>query len=166
MGEEGKGFINKLGAITSYLSKLIDSLLQYSQVSMEFKTFEAVNLNSIVKKAIDNLDTQVHEINGKVLGGNLPTITGESSLLYQLFQNLIANALKFHLKGKSPIVETNSQGKETENWEIVIKDNEIGFDPKYAYKVFRSFERLVNRNEFEGYGIGLAHCKKIVDRHN
>ena len=166
LGEEGKGFINNMATITSHLSKLINSLLQYSQVSIESKTFDAVDLNSIVKKAVENLDAQVQENNGKILVGNLPTIAGEPSLLYQLFQNLIANALKFHIKEKSPIVEINSKAKESGKWEIVVKDNGIGFDPKYAVKIFRPFERLVNRNEFEGSGIGLAHCKKIIDRHN
>ena len=166
LGEQGKGLINNMATITSHLSKLIDSLLQYSQVSMESKTFETVDLNSIVKKAVDNLDAQVQEANGKILVGNLPTIEGELTLLYQLSQNLIANALKFQMKEKSPIVEINSEAKESGNWEIVIKDNGIGFDLKYAEKIFRPFERLVNRNEFEGCGIGLAHCKKIIDRHN
>jgi two-component system sensor histidine kinase/response regulator len=166
LGEQGKGFINNMAEITSHLSKLIDSLLQYSQVSMESKTFETVDLNSIVKKAVNNLDAQVQETNGKVSIGNLPTIAGEPALLYQLFQNLIANALKFHINKKPPIVEISSEARGKGNWEIVIKDNGIGFDQKYAEKIFRPFERLVNRNEFEGCGIGLAHCKKIIDRHN
>jgi two-component system, sensor histidine kinase and response regulator len=166
LDEKGKGFLNNMAAITSHLSKLINSLLEYSQVSMESKTFEAVDLNSIAKKTINNLDAQIQETNGKISIENLPTIEGEPYLLYQLFQNLIANALKFHLDGISPIIKISSEAKEKENWEIIIQDNGIGFDPKYAEKIFRPFERLVNRSEFEGCGIGLAHCKKIIDRHN
>ncbi len=167
LDEQGKGFINNMGAITNHLSKLIDNLLQYSQASMEPKSFETVDLNSIAKKAVHNLDAQVQTTKGKVLIGNLPLVDGESSLLYQLFQNLIANALKFHLEGIPPVVEISSEKtKEKGNWEITVKDNGIGFDTKYAEKIFRPFERLVNRNDFEGSGIGLAHCKKIVDRHS
>ncbi len=166
LDEQGIGFINNMATITSHLSKLINSLLQYSQVSMESKTFEVVDLNSIAEKAINNLDAQINETKAKILIENLPTIEGEPSLLYQLFQNLIANALKFHLDDIPPIIKISSKAKGKENWEIIIQDNGIGFDQKYAKKIFRPFERLVNRSKFEGCGIGLAHCKKIIDRHN
>ncbi len=167
LDEQGKGFIDNMAAITGHLSKLIDSLLQYSHVSLESKILEKVDLNLIAKEAINNLDAQIKETNGKISIGRLPIIEGEPALLYQLLQNLIANALKFHLDEKPPVVEINSKAaKEKGNWEIIIKDNGIGFDLKYAEKIFRPFERLVNRNEFEGSGIGLAHCRKIIDRHH
>ena len=103
-----------------------------------------------------------------ILYGKLPVIHGSSVLIYQLFSNLLSNSLKFSRPGHNPVVQirSNGNGKEDQQMaEIIIEDNGIGFNQEQAEKIFKTFSRLHSREKFEGTGLGLALCKKIVERH-
>ena len=112
------------------------------------------------------MDHIIYSTNGVVNISNLPELEGIKSQLYQLFINLIMNSFKFKKEGRAPVV--NIFGRKIENgyWEISIEDNGIGLDEKYAERIFHPFQRLYARSEYEGSGLGLSICKKIVGQHN
>ncbi|MBT6596438.1 MAG: hypothetical protein HOB34_10100, partial [Nitrospina sp.] len=119
----------------------------------------------ILKETIINLELSLQKSDGNVFVGPLPSINGNLTQVRQLFQNLLSNAVKFHEEGKPPEVEIHSDLNEQGGWEISIKDQGIGFDEKYKDRIFRPFERLHGRNEYEGTGMGLAICRKIMENH-
>jgi light-regulated signal transduction histidine kinase (bacteriophytochrome) len=113
---------------------------------------------------------RINDANGSVDIGTLPVIFGDRGQMAQLFQNLIGNGLKFRKPGENPVVKIQSQvqalASGAPGWQITVEDNGIGFDEKYRDRIFQIFQRLHGRSEYEGTGIGLAICRKIVDRHN
>ena len=145
------------------MQMLINDLLTYSRVSTQGKAPEQSDSHSILGQAIRNLSTAIEESHSLVTNDDLPVIYVDSTQLLQVFQNLIANAIKFHGKD-SPIVHisTSDLGHE---WLFSVEDNGIGIDPKHANKLFVIFQRLHTREEYPGTGIGLAVCKRIVERH-
>jgi two-component system, sensor histidine kinase and response regulator len=166
LNDDGRNHISQIEKITDQLAQLIDSLLDYSTIAKNPKPFTPINLNSGIKEVLYALEAPIKETEGVIHVGELPTVTGEPFLIFRLFQNLISNALKFHNPGKSPVVNIHSQPTDNEFWKVLVEDNGIGFDEKYSEKVFQPFKRLVSADEFEGCGIGLAVCKRIVDHHN
>jgi signal transduction histidine kinase len=138
------------------------------------KAFRAVELNKLLEEVISDLEPQIERAEGEVELGHLPTVRGDETQLRQVFQNVIGNALKFQRPDTPPFVriylravETQETGSEhTEGYhEIIVEDNGIGFDNRDAAKIFQIFQRLHGQDEYEGTGIGLAVCKKIVERH-
>ena len=143
---------------------LIEDLLSYSRVDSQGKPLENVDLKIVFASVIESLEPAMEEAGAQVLfEGELPVVLGDRSQLYQLFQNLISNALKFRADS-SPVVsiETSTCDKDSR---IIVSDNGIGFDMEYKETIFMMFKRLHTREEYPGTGIGLAICKKIVDRH-
>jgi light-regulated signal transduction histidine kinase (bacteriophytochrome) len=139
-------------------------------VTTKAQPFKPTNLNTIASEVLSDLETRIDETGGEVVLGDLPTIDADELQMRQLFQNLIANALKFRRPDAAPRVEVTSQdstGDDRENGfvRISVKDNGIGFEEKYLDRIFTPFQRLHGRNEYEGTGIGLAVCRKIVERH-
>jgi light-regulated signal transduction histidine kinase (bacteriophytochrome) len=124
---------------------------------------ERVPVRRAYEHALANLETAVLEAGAEVDAGDLPTVTADPPLLTQLLQNLIGNALKFRAPGRPPLVRVDAERRGAE-WMFAVRDNGIGFDPKYAERIFGVFERLHSRAEYPGTGIGLAICKKIVER--
>ena len=120
-------------------------------------------LDESVNQALDALELRVQETGAEVVRGDLPRVLGDSRLLAQLFQNLIGNALKF-CNADSPRVELSAKNVEG-MWEVSVSDNGIGIKPDYAEQIFSPFKRLHGRNEYEGTGIGLSICRKLVERH-
>ncbi len=163
--ETGQGYIDKISVVTDRMAHLIDGLLEFSQITEDTKAFESLDLKEIIQGVLDNLQVSIKEIKGIIQIGDLPTIKGEPSLLLQLFQNLIANSLKFQRSEKPPVINVYSQSTNPEFCEIIVEDNGIGFDEKYAEEIFLPLRRLVSKGQYEGSGIGLATCKKIVDYH-
>jgi len=147
------------------MSNMIDGLLEFSQISEDAKPFESLDLKEIIQKVIDDLQVSIKETKGIIHIGDLPTVKGEPLLMLQLFQNLIANALKFKNTKEPPVIKIYGQSTNNEFCEIFVEDNGIGFDEKYAEKIFLPLTRLVSKDNYEGSGIGLATCKKIVDHH-
>ncbi|HYI02090.1 sensor histidine kinase, partial [Hyalangium sp.] len=126
--------------------------------------FKACEVSPVVQRAVENLQTMLEEKGGEVKVGPLPTVLGDETQLLQLFQNLLANALKFHGQAP-PRVEIAAEPKGKDGWLFTVKDNGLGIDKQYFDRIFIIFQRLHGREEYPGTGIGLAICKKIVDRH-
>jgi PAS domain S-box-containing protein len=145
------------------MKQLIEDLLAYSRVGTKGKDFKPVDLEGALRRAITNLRTAIEEAGAAVTGDPLPTVAADDMQLAQLFQNLIGNALKF--RGPSvPRVHVSAVEKATE-WEITVSDNGIGIEAQYFERIFMVFQRLHTKGDYPGTGIGLAICKKVVERH-
>jgi hypothetical protein len=142
---------------------LINDLLAFSRVGRSAERFRPVDLRSCVDAALGNLATLLNETGATVDVGPLPTLLGDPGLLTALWQNLVANAIKFRSE-EVPAVTIAAEPK-TDEWLFSVSDNGIGIEPRFADKVFVIFQRLHSREEYEGTGIGLALCKKIVEFH-
>jgi len=142
---------------------LINDLLTYSRVTVQDKVFEEVDCNSVLEEVLSDLRVAVEESRAVVTRDPLPRVMADRVQLGQLFQNLIGNAIKFHGK-EAPQVYVSAARRPTE-WLFSVRDNGVGLDPEYAERIFVIFQRLHNREEYPGTGIGLAICKKIVERH-
>lgn len=145
------------------MKTLINDLLAYSRVGTRGKPFEPTRCEAVVAQVVENLKVSIEENQATVRWGALPEILADSTQLTQLFQNLISNAIKFHGEAP-PIVEIRAE-RQSEQWLFRVRDNGIGIDPQYADRIFVIFQRLHNRTDYPGTGIGLAICKKIVERH-
>ncbi len=170
LGPEGIDYLGRMQNAAARMQVLIQDLLTLSRVASNSKPFAAVDLNEVVRTVVSDLEMRIQDTQGRVEIGPLPAIWGDRGQMAQLFQNLIGNGLKFRKPGESPVVKIHSQMQklasgEAECW-ITVEDNGIGFDEKYRDRIFQIFQRLHGRNEYEGTGIGLAICRKIVDRHN
>lgn len=145
------------------MQQLIHDLLQYSRVGTHGKSFQLVDCNEIMRQAISNLKLAIRQSEARITGQNLPQVFGDKTQLLQLFQNLIANAIKY--RGlQPPEVQIEARYREGE-WLFSVQDNGIGIDPKHGDRIFQIFQRLHTREEYPGTGIGLAICKRIVERH-
>ncbi len=145
------------------MQRLIGDLLAYSRVDSEDKEFAPTNCEAIFDRALANLKAAVEESGTVVSHDALPTVMGDDSQLTQLFQNLMGNAIKFH--GEEPPGVHVSVQKEENEWLFSVQDNGIGIDPEHSERVFMIFQRLHTEADYPGTGIGLAICKKIVERH-
>jgi len=145
------------------MQELIGDLLSYARVTTKGKTLQPVNTQELVARAVATLKSAVDETAATVTTDPLPTLTADGSQLERLFQNLIGNAIKYHGPA-APTIHISAQwnGKE---WLFSVRDNGIGIDPQYAQQIFVIFQRLHGKGEYEGTGVGLAVCKKIVEGH-
>jgi len=124
-----------------------------------------VDCNKLLQNVLDDLTVAVNEAGACITYEALPLINGYATELKQLFQNLITNAIKFRKKETSPTINISVQ-RAGECWQFAFKDNGIGIEEKHNEKIFAIFKRLHTRTEYEGSGIGLSYCKKIVELHN
>jgi PAS domain S-box-containing protein len=146
------------------MQELIHDLLQYARVGTRGKEFKAAAADQIVADAVANLTGAIEEAGAEVLVDRLPTLHCDASQLVQVFQNLIGNAIKFRRPGGKPVVRVSASRGEQATV-LSVADNGIGIEPKYFERIFQMFQRLHGRSEYPGTGIGLALCKKIVERH-
>jgi len=142
---------------------LINDLLTYSRVGTRGKEKSPTNCETVLQTTLTSLNVAIEERRAVVTHDPLPTVMGDASQLGQLFQNLIGNGIKFQ-NSKPPVIHVSCK-KEGPQWVFFVKDNGIGVDPQYAERIFVIFQRLHAREEYPGTGIGLAVCKKIVERH-
>jgi len=152
------------------MERLIDDLLEFARVTSHARPFEPVDLAVIAAEVIEALGDRLERTGGRVDVGALPTIAADASQMRQLFQNLIGNGLKFHREGVPPVVRVRAErpkgavrGGKTIS--VTVTDNGIGFEPRHSERIFATFERLHGRAAYEGTGIGLAICHKIVQHH-
>ena len=145
------------------MQSLINDLLAYSRVTVQDQVFEEVDCNGVLEEVLGNLRVAVEESGAVVTHDPLPTVMADGRQLGQLFQNLIGNAIKF--RGEEPPQVHMSAERRPNEWLFSVRDNGVGVDPQYAERIFVIFQRLHNREEYPGTGIGLAICKKIVERH-
>ena len=143
---------------------MIQALLTYSRVGTRGKEFEPTDCEDILSKALSNLQVAIEEKGAAVTHGPLPTVTADDIQLLQLFQNLLGNAIKF-CDEKQPQVHVSAE-EQDEDWLFSFRDNGIGIDPEFKDRIFLIFQRLHGKGEYKGTGIGLAVCKKIVERHD
>jgi signal transduction histidine kinase len=171
--EKARDYLARMVAASSRMQKLITDLLTLARVT-KGEAWQKVDLASVVADVLIDLEEAIGRTAGRVDVGALPVIEGDPVQMRQLFQNLIGNALKFH-GASAPIVEISANesapllpsGLVSHHpvWRIVVADNGIGFQQKYAERIFNPFERLHPRAAFDGTGIGLALCRRIVSRH-
>ena len=164
LNEDGQQFLKFIGDAALRMSNLIKGLLDYSQIGRNKKISE-VDCNELVDEVLQDLGSSIESHDAQITADNLPVIQGYKLELRQLFQNLIGNAIKFHRPGQGPKVEVDAI-EHTTHWQFLVKDNGIGINPIYQEKIFTLFQRLHQSKEFDGTGIGLAHCKKIVEMHH
>jgi light-regulated signal transduction histidine kinase (bacteriophytochrome) len=145
------------------MQRLINDLLAYSRVGTRGKEFEPTDCSVFFDQALANLKVTIEESGAVVDRGPLPTVMADKLQIGQLLQNLIGNAIKYH-GDEPPRVHVSAEQKGNE-WVFSVRDNGIGIDPQFAERIFVIFQRLHNREEYPGTGIGLAICKKIVERH-
>lgn len=163
--EVGRNYLDRILKSTSRMQALIDNLIQLTQVETEAKSFKATDLKKVAKEVLEDLGMRINETGGRVTIKSLPTIEADPVQMHQLLQNLISNALKYHKEGVSPIVNLSGTYKNNGMWEIRVEDNGIGIDEQHVDQIFKPFERLHGRSAYEGTGIGLAICNKVVNRH-
>lgn len=159
-----KNFLEAISRSSARMTLLIDSLLEYSSVGKDMKPFEMVNVNEIVKDVLENLTTTISHKGASIQVDDLPTVFGESSLLTQLFQNIISNSLKYSHPGRNPKISILCR-REKGNWLFSIEDNGIGFDPKEKENIFSLYKRLKTTKLQPGLGIGLATARKVIELH-
>ncbi len=164
---DGMRLVDKLSKAASRLNQMIESILKFSTVSYESHKAEPVDLNNTINDVLDDLELIISEKHAQVIKEPLPVIEGSSALLHQLFYNLINNSLKFSKDGIDPLIKIEAKEISTEEniVEIIVSDNGIGFNQDDATRIFQSFFRLHSKDRFEGTGLGLALCKRIVERH-
>ena len=149
---------------TKRMQALITDLLAYSRVGTHAHAFEEVDCDEAVNDAIFNLSVAIQESGAAVKRETLPKVQADSTQLGQLFQNLIGNAVKFRAEQRPPEIAISAQ-RDGADWVFKVADNGIGIEPQYYERIFRVFQRLHTRARYPGTGIGLAICKKIVERH-
>jgi light-regulated signal transduction histidine kinase (bacteriophytochrome) len=168
LDEGSRDYLRRIQTAAARMQSLLNSLLAYSHLTTSAEALKWTDLGKSVEAALSNLEIMVKEKNAQVEVGELPTVMADQVQMIQLFQNLIGNALKFSREGEAPRVKIYALAVRDSNgaYEICVEDNGIGFDEKYLDKVFLPFQRLHGRgSDYEGVGMGLAICKKIVERH-
>jgi PAS domain S-box-containing protein len=165
LGDEGKDWVFRMTSASKRMQTLLNALLNYARVTIQAKPFVEISLNNVVQDVLTDLEARLQETGGNVKVEKLPTIEADPSQMNQLFQNLIGNALKFHKESEKPLVKVSSQPGNGV-CRISVRDNGIGFDEQHLIKIFAPFQRLHGKTgSYEGTGMGLAICKKIVERH-
>lgn len=164
---EGKAgeYIARILKAARQLRELVDDILQLSKVRSCDRPFGVVELDVLLREVMADFEERISQAHGKIGVGSLVAIEGDRTQFRQLFQNLIANALKYRQKSVPPVIEVKGRKLPGKIYEITVQDNGIGFEEKHAERIFQPFVRLHARHEYEGTGIGLATCEKIVDRH-
>jgi light-regulated signal transduction histidine kinase (bacteriophytochrome) len=161
----GLDYLTRMQNAAMRMGQLIEDLLVFSRVTTKAKPFKDVDLAAMVNGVLVDLEERTARLGAHIEVGPLPSLEAEPTQMRQLFQNLIANALKFHKEHISPVIHISSQIIDNGICEIKVADNGIGIDRKYFDRIFKPFQRLHGKNEYEGTGIGLAICQKIAARH-
>ena len=164
LDEEADQYLGFMTQSAGRMMELIQGLLNYSRIGKE-RILERVDCSALVNDVISDLDARIKESDTRIETGSLPAIDGYKAELHVLFQNLISNAIKFRDKDRTPVIRISAE-KERDRWLFKVTDNGIGIEKKHLETIFLIFQRLHDKSEIEGNGIGLAHCKKIVELHN
>lgn len=172
LGEQGREYVERMRVSATRMRALIDALLGYSRVTTKAQPFIAVDLALEAANVVSDLEARLRQTGGRVDLGPLPTVEADPLQMRQLLQNLVGNGLKFHKPGEPPVVRVGGRvlnGAAGNGLapccEIAVSDNGIGFEEQYLDRIFEVFQRLHGRQEYEGTGMGLAICRKIVERH-
>jgi signal transduction histidine kinase len=169
--EKGSEYLKRMQSASQRMSLLISDLLNYSKVIAQTDyEFHPIKLEDVIQQVLQDLEFKIRKSNAKIQLGPLPEIEIHPFQIQQVFMNLIGNSLKFQKNGTPPLIEITSEPSHCSNgnpvYKISVKDNGIGFNQKYMEKAFKPLERLVGRSEYEGTGMGLSICKRIIERHD
>ncbi len=175
LSDDGRDYLERMQNAAGRMQTLITDLLTFSRVTTQAQPFVPVDLRRVTNEVLSDLETRIETTNGTIEIGELATIDADPTQMRQLLQNLIGNALKFNRPGVPPIVKIGGQichnfaADKVEpagaTYCLTVEDNGIGFEDKYVEKIFKVFQRLHGRSEYEGTGIGLSVCRKIAERH-
>ena len=173
LGEKGADYVMRMQAASERMSTLINDLLSFSRVTTKQKPFVIVDLNQVMTRVLSDLDYAIEDSGARLHVDPLPIIDADASQMGQVFMNLMTNSIKFHQQGLPPVINVTCEMdqpsplvEDVRKWCCIrFSDQGIGFDPQYAERVFNLFQRLHGRDEYSGTGIGLALCRKIVERH-
>ncbi|HEX5033437.1 MAG TPA: PAS domain S-box protein, partial [bacterium] len=166
LSEKAGDSLERIQRAALRMRQLIDDLLLYARVTTRARPYEEVDLTAVMREVLSVLEWRVAESQARIEIGELPVIEADRSQMLQLFQNLTGNALKFAKPGEPPEVKVHGRTGSDGQAEIWIEDRGIGFEEKFADVIFKPFQRLHGRDQYEGTGMGLAICQKIVTRHN
>jgi len=164
LGDEEKEFIGYAADGARRMQTLIHDLLAYARVDTRGRPLAPTDCERVLASVLSNLKVAIEETHTVIEHDPLPVVQGDAVQLTQVFQNLIGNAIKFHGKD-SPRIQISAKRENEECWLFQVKDNGIGIDPKNFPRIFVLFQRLHTRQEYPGTGMGLAICKKIIERH-
>ena len=165
LGDAGNDYIDRMHKASSRMEALIDGLLSYSRVTTKAEPFVPVDLGAVLVQVLDDLETRVKETGAVLEVGKLPSIEADPLQMHQLLQNLVANALKYTKPRVAPVIRVSAV-VDNGQCSISVKDNGIGFEQQYAQRIFGVFQRLHGRGSaYDGTGIGLSVCQRIVERH-
>lgn len=164
---DGRDYLDHIMAAVKRMQTLINDLLQLSRIATRAKPFAPVDLNETLREVLEDLDARLKESGGTVTVEPLPALDADATQMRQIFQNLIANALKFRKPGEAPVVQVKALevDKNANRAVLCVEDHGIGFEPRFTERIFGLFQRLHGRQQYEGTGIGLAVCRRIVERH-
>ncbi|HEY4786563.1 MAG TPA: ATP-binding protein, partial [Bacteroidales bacterium] len=162
LDQDAKDFIQFAVDGASRMQTLINDLLAFSRIQTRGKEFSDVDMHEVLAKVMYNLNVKIQEKNALVTIDELPVVFADEGQMVQLFQNLVGNAIKF--SAGTPVVHISSQ-EENDHFIFSVKDNGIGIEKQYFERIFQIFQRLQPKDEYEGTGIGLAICKRVVERH-
>ncbi len=163
LDEKGRQFIDRTVAAGQRMQTLINDLLSLSRVTINKEAFTSTDLKQLIKTVLENTESTIQDHNATIVCADLPTLSVDPSQIQSLFQNLIANGIKYN-KSSAPRIEIDCQPYD-HGYEFIVKDNGIGISPEFYGQIFQVFQRLHTTEEYEGTGIGLAKCKKIVENH-
>lgn len=164
LDKEASQYIEFINGAVSRMSALIKGLLDYSRIGQGDISLHPVDCNALIGNVLDDLAVRIEETNAKICLDMLPVVNGMETELRLLFQNLISNAIKFSKKDEAPLIRISAE-QQGDYWKFAISDNGIGIPEEHLEQIFIIFKRLNDRSSYEGAGIGLAHCKKIIDLH-
>jgi PAS domain S-box-containing protein len=161
---KAREYVNYAADGAQRMQEMIRGLLDLSRVDTRGEELTPTDARVVLERTLRSLEPAIEDAAARVTYDPLPTVLADQAQLAQVFQNLIANAIKFHKEDQSPRVHISAE-REGDEWVFSVEDNGIGIDPKQAPRIFQIFQRLHTRDEYEGMGIGLALCKRIVERH-
>jgi len=171
IGEEGRDYLHRMQNAALRMQALIQALLSYSRVTTRPEPFSTVSLGLLVRQALSDLTARIEQAGARIEVNDLPSVEASPHQMRQLFQNLLSNALKYR-REERPVIKVSGKHmhnpppkKGARRVRILVEDNGIGFDEKYLDRIFQPFQRLHGRGHYEGTGMGLAICRKIVERH-
>jgi signal transduction histidine kinase len=165
LDEMGRDYLQRMQHAAFRMKQLVEGLLQYATVTAKSENLQPVDLNVVISEVISDMEVSIDDLKADITFEKLPVFRSDAIQMRQLFQNLIANALKFRKQGVPPRVRISSRALPEGFIEIRVEDNGIGFDEKYGDKIFLPFQRLHSIYDYEGIGMGLTICHRIVQRH-
>jgi light-regulated signal transduction histidine kinase (bacteriophytochrome) len=169
--DEGRDYLERMQGAARRMHVLINDLLTFSRITSKAQPFVPVDLGQVAREVLSDLEARIEQSGARVEAGELPTVVADPLQMRQLLQNLIGNALKFYPQGSPPVVRISGEVVQDTldggppQARFAVEDEGIGFDVKYLDRIFTPFQRLHGRTEYEGTGMGLAVCRKIVERH-